>query len=111
VKLPLALAELGLMDEYEFVVQPRLAGHGPTLFAGPSKRIDLMLVSAGVQFGGGGDAVCLITGPVVESTTHLVGHLLHEIESALRAVLRPITQYNAKIAPKADNGFGSIRAA
>ena len=21
-------------DEYEFVVQPRLAGHGPTLFAG-----------------------------------------------------------------------------
>jgi dihydrofolate reductase len=31
VKLPLALAELGLIDEYEFVVQPRLAGHGPTL--------------------------------------------------------------------------------
>jgi dihydrofolate reductase len=28
VKLPLALAELGLIDEYEFVVQPRLAGHG-----------------------------------------------------------------------------------
>jgi len=38
VKLPLALAELGLIDEYEFVVQPRLAGHGPTLFAGLSKR-------------------------------------------------------------------------
>ena len=34
VQLPLALAELGLIDEYEFVVQPRLAGHGPTLFAG-----------------------------------------------------------------------------
>ena len=34
VKLPLTLAELGLIDEYEFVVQPRLAGHGPTLFAG-----------------------------------------------------------------------------
>src|SRR6202162_2283986 len=31
VKLPLALAELGLIDEYEFVVQPRLAGHGPTV--------------------------------------------------------------------------------
>jgi len=45
VKLPLALAELGLIDEYEFVVQPRLAGHGPTLFAGLSKRIDLRLVS------------------------------------------------------------------
>jgi dihydrofolate reductase len=34
LKLPLALAELGLIDEYEFVVQPRLAGHRPTLFAG-----------------------------------------------------------------------------
>ena len=28
VKLPLALAELGLTDEYEFVVHPRLAGQG-----------------------------------------------------------------------------------
>jgi dihydrofolate reductase len=45
VKLPLALAELGLIDEYEFLVQPRLAGHGPALFAGLSKRIDLTLVS------------------------------------------------------------------
>ncbi len=44
VKLPLALAELGLIDEYELMVQPRLAGHGPTLFAGLSKRIDLKLV-------------------------------------------------------------------
>ena len=45
VKLPQALAELGLIDEYEFVVQPRLAGHGPTLFAGLSKPVDLKLVS------------------------------------------------------------------
>jgi dihydrofolate reductase len=45
VKLPLALAELGLIDEYEFVVQPRLAGHGPTLFAGLSRHVDLRLVS------------------------------------------------------------------
>ncbi len=45
VKLPLALAELGLIDEYEFVVHPRLAGHGPTLFAGLSKLVDLKLVS------------------------------------------------------------------
>ena len=45
VKLALALAELGLIDEYEFIVQPRLAGHGPTLFAGLSKYIDLRLVS------------------------------------------------------------------
>ena len=45
VKLPQALAELGLIDEYEFVVHPTLAGRGPTLFAGLSKRIDLRLVS------------------------------------------------------------------
>jgi dihydrofolate reductase len=45
VKLPLALAELGLIDEYEFVVHPTLAGRGPTLFAGLSKRVDLKLVS------------------------------------------------------------------
>ena len=45
VKLPLALAELGLIDEYEFVVHPRLVGHGPTLFAGLSKHIDLKLLS------------------------------------------------------------------
>ena len=44
VKLPLALAELGLIDEYEFVMQPRLAGHGPTLFAGLSKYVELNLV-------------------------------------------------------------------
>jgi dihydrofolate reductase len=52
VKLPLALAELGLIDEYEFVVHPRLAGHGPTLFAGLSKRIDLKLVGR-LEFGSG----------------------------------------------------------
>jgi dihydrofolate reductase len=40
VKLPLALAELGLIDEYEFLIQPRLAGRGPTLFAGLSKYVD-----------------------------------------------------------------------
>src|SRR3954471_21955190 len=40
VKLPQALAELGLIDEYEFVVQPRLAGPGPTVFAGLSKHVD-----------------------------------------------------------------------
>ena len=45
VTLPLALAELGLIDEYELVVQPRLVGHGPNLFAGLSKIIDLRLVS------------------------------------------------------------------
>jgi dihydrofolate reductase len=52
VKLPLALTELGLIDEYEFVVHPRLAGHGPTLFAGLSKHVDLKLVSR-LEFGSG----------------------------------------------------------
>ena len=45
VKLALALTELGLIDEYEFMVHPRLAGHGPTLFSGLSKHVDLKLVS------------------------------------------------------------------
>jgi len=53
---PLALAELGLIDEYEFVVQPRLAGHEPTLFAGLSKRVDLRLVSR-LEFGSGAVAM------------------------------------------------------
>ena len=52
VTLPLALAELGLIDEYEFVVHPRVAGHGPTLFAGLSKLVDLRLVSR-KEFGSG----------------------------------------------------------
>jgi dihydrofolate reductase len=56
VKLPMALAELGLIDEYEFVVHPRLAGHGPTLFAGLSKWVDLKLVSR-LEFGSGAVAM------------------------------------------------------
>jgi dihydrofolate reductase len=56
LKLPMALAELGLIDEYEFVVHPTLAGHGPTLFAGLSKRIDLKLVSR-LEFGSGAMAM------------------------------------------------------
>lgn len=44
VTLPLALADLGLIDEYEFVVQPVIAGYGPTLFAGLRERIQLELV-------------------------------------------------------------------
>jgi dihydrofolate reductase len=44
VTLPLALAELGLIDEYELVVQPVLAGHGPTVLAGLRERIELELV-------------------------------------------------------------------
>src|SRR6478752_2912401 len=56
VKLPLALAELGLIDEYEFVVHPRLVGHGPRLFAGLSKHVDLKLISR-LEFGSGAVAM------------------------------------------------------
>ena len=56
VKLPLALAELGLIDEYELVVHPRIAGHGPTLFAGLSKHVDLKLVGR-LEFGSGAVAM------------------------------------------------------
>jgi dihydrofolate reductase len=55
-KLAQALAELGLIDEYEFVVHPRLAGHGPTLFAGLSKHVDLRLMSKR-EFGSGAVAM------------------------------------------------------
>lgn len=44
VTLPLALADLGLIDEYAFVVHPVIAGHGPTLFAGLRERVQLELV-------------------------------------------------------------------
>jgi dihydrofolate reductase len=56
VKLHLVLTELGLIDEYEFVVHPRLAGHGPALFAGLSKHVDLKLVSR-LEFGSGAVAM------------------------------------------------------
>jgi dihydrofolate reductase len=45
-----------MIDEYEFVVHPRLVGHGPTLFAGLSKRVDLKLVSR-LEFGSGAVAM------------------------------------------------------
>ncbi len=56
VKLALALTELGLIDEYEFIVHPRLAGHGPTLFAGLSKPVDLKLVRR-IELGSGAVAM------------------------------------------------------
>ncbi len=52
VRLALALTELGLIDEYEFVVHPRLAGRGPTLFAGLSKHVDLRPTGR-LEFGSG----------------------------------------------------------
>ncbi|MBD2764555.1 dihydrofolate reductase family protein [Kocuria sp. cx-455] len=56
VTLPLYLADLGLIDEYEFVVHPRVAGHGPTLFAGLSKPLDLRLIDR-VEYGSGAVAL------------------------------------------------------
>lgn len=44
VQLPRALAHLGLIDEYEFLVHPRIAGRGPTLFEGLPQPVDLQLV-------------------------------------------------------------------
>ena len=47
-----ALADLDLIDEYEFVVQPVIAGRGPTLFDGLRERLDLELVDR-QEFGSG----------------------------------------------------------
>lgn len=58
--LPLALAELGLIDEYEFIVHSRLSRHGPSLFAGLTQHVDLKLVSR-LEFGSG--AVALLYEP------------------------------------------------
>jgi dihydrofolate reductase len=56
LQLPLALAEMGLIDEYEFIVLPRLVGHGPTLFAGLSQVVDLKLIDR-LEFGSGAVAL------------------------------------------------------
>lgn len=56
VALPLALAELALIDEYEVVVQPRVVGHGPRLFAGLSKPLELRLVGR-LEFSSGAAAM------------------------------------------------------
>jgi dihydrofolate reductase len=56
VKLAQSLTELGLIDEYEFILHPRLVGHGPTIFAGLAKHIDLKLVGR-LEFGSGAMAM------------------------------------------------------
>ncbi|MGW4485761.1 dihydrofolate reductase family protein [Amycolatopsis sp. NPDC004368] len=56
VTLPLALARAGLIDEYEFLVHPRIAGHGPRLLEGLSTPLDLRLVKRR-EFGSGAVAV------------------------------------------------------
>lgn len=56
VTFPRALVELGLIDEYEFVVHPIVAGHGPTLLAGLRAPLDLELVGR-KDFGSGAVAL------------------------------------------------------
>lgn len=56
VQLAMALTELGLIDEYQIVVHPRIIGRGPTLFAGLSKMVDLKLVGR-EEFGSGAVAM------------------------------------------------------
>ena len=56
VKLAMALTELGLIDEYEFIVHPRVVGHGPTLFAGLTRLVDLKLMDR-LEFGSGAVAM------------------------------------------------------
>lgn len=63
VMLPRTLAEMGLIDEYEFVVHPRIAGHGPTLFAGMAKPVDLKLVSR-LEYGSGAVAMRYVPASV-----------------------------------------------
>lgn len=65
VTLPLALADMGLIDEYEFVVHPRLVGRGPTLFSGLATRVDLKLVDR-VEYQSGAMALRYVPkGPMV----------------------------------------------
>jgi hypothetical protein len=68
VQLPLALAERGLIDAYECVVQPRRAGHGPTLRAGRSQPSDVKRVRR-LEFGSG---AILPLSMVDNSTPHVV---------------------------------------
>ena len=56
VQLAMALTEIGLIDEYQIVVHPRIVGRGPTLFAGLSKMVDLKLAGR-EEFGSGAVAM------------------------------------------------------
>ncbi len=56
MRLPLALAELGLIDELELVVHPVVVGHGPWLLDGLSTPLELQPIDR-VEFSGGAVAV------------------------------------------------------
>jgi dihydrofolate reductase len=56
VKLATALAEMGVIDVYEFVVHPRVAGHGPRVLEGVTRGVELKLVGQR-EFGSGAVAM------------------------------------------------------
>lgn len=56
LQLPRALAELGLIDEYEFIVHPKVAGHGPKLFEGLAQPLELKLMDR-LEFASGAVAL------------------------------------------------------
>ncbi len=62
VTMPLALVELGLIDEYEFIVHPRIVGGGRSLFAGLSKPLDLKPIGR-QELQVGRDGCSSVTGP------------------------------------------------
>jgi dihydrofolate reductase len=70
VALPLALANLGLIDEFEFLVHPRVAGHGPRLFEGLSKPLDLKLTNRRELSSG---VTALRYEPRISSSAPLIG--------------------------------------
>lgn len=55
VTLPLALADAGLIDEYEFVGYPTVVGHGPRLLDGLAEPLDLRHVGT-TEFASGARA-------------------------------------------------------
>ncbi len=63
VTLPLALEDLGLIDEYDFLVHPVLAGHGPTLLSGLREPIRLELTKR-AEFRSGAVAMGYRAAPV-----------------------------------------------
>jgi hypothetical protein len=72
-KLSLALAELGLIDEYEFVVQP---GPRADVVRGLSKPVDLRLVSQ-LEFGSGAVAMRYESPRIPDSVSRRYGNSRH----------------------------------
>ncbi|HEY4269142.1 MAG TPA: dihydrofolate reductase family protein [Galbitalea sp.] len=72
VTLPRALANAGLIDEYEFVVYPTLVGHGPRLFEGLAEPLDLRLVGV-TEFASGARAERYVPAGSASGTKNATG--------------------------------------